>query len=151
MVQLQHLADAVDEQSVGLAARFDADCHRLLAIVAAAESETASHVYQCHDAAAQVENACYLRRRERHRGDAFRRKDVLHPQYRQAEQLAADQGGHILVETMVGFLAHAVSLSCGLYDAGLLLERRDQALAIEFRDVVVETDTAPAFDRLRRD
>src|SRR6188508_1559311 len=108
IVQLEHLADTVDEQAVGFATRFDADRHRLLAGFATAESEAASHVYQCHDAAAQVQDARHFRRRKRHRGEAFRRKDILHPQDRQTEQLATDQGGHIFVETMVGFLVHAV-------------------------------------------
>src|SRR5215467_5165748 len=33
---------------------------------------------------------------------------------------------------------------------GLLLERRDQALAVEFGDVVVQADLAATLDRLRR-
>src|SRR5689334_17278598 len=41
--------------------------------------------------------------------------------------------------------------SRSLHDASLFLERRDQALAIELRDVVVETNAASAFNRLRGD
>ena len=61
----QHLADVVDHQAVGLAARFHADRHRGRAFRARRHAEAAAEIDQGHDAAAQVEHARDLGRRER--------------------------------------------------------------------------------------
>ena len=46
----------------------------------------------------------------------------------------------------VPWRSYAASIDVG----GLLLERRDQALAVELGDVIVEADLAAALDRFRR-
>src|SRR5581483_256619 len=46
----------------------------------------------------------------------------------------------------------ASMLLCRLIDIfGLLLERSDQTLTVEFGDIIVKSDLAPALDRVRRD
>src|SRR6476469_6955889 len=66
VMEFQDLADLVDQEAVGLAARIDADRHRRLAVVVLGQPEPGAHVDHGDDAAAQIEYAGDLGRRQRH-------------------------------------------------------------------------------------
>ena len=56
-----------------------------------AEIEPRAHVDRGDDAAAQIEDAGHLRRRQRHPRQAVRHEHVLHAEDRQAEHMIADR------------------------------------------------------------
>src|SRR5665647_1718004 len=146
VVKLEDFANAVDQQAVGFSARFHADRHGRTVVNALFEPKPAAHVDQRDDAAAHIQHPGDFRRRQRHPGQPFRREHVLHAKNRQAEQLTANHGGDVFLQIVV--------VSCGAHGlplrrttaVGLLLERRDQSLPVEFGDIVVKAKPAAAFD-----
>ena len=109
---LQHLADLVDQEAIGFAAQVDADRHRRLAVVVLGQAEPGAHVDHGDDAAAQIEHAGDLARRQRHPRQPFRHEHVLHPRDRQAEQLAADHGGDVFGDGAFGRCRSCWSCYC---------------------------------------
>src|SRR5574338_447272 len=92
-IDLQHLADRIDDQAVELAAVFDDDVHAGLVVRAVGQPEPTAHIDRGDDAAAQVECPRDLARGERNAGDLLRLQRVLDQQDRNAEQLAVDRHG----------------------------------------------------------
>ena len=76
---------------------------------ARAEIEPRAHVDRGHDAAAQIEDAGDLRRRQRHPRQAIRHEHILHAEDRQAEHLIADRHRDVF-----GASAAALSLAMAM-------------------------------------
>src|SRR6266566_4682114 len=85
--EAQNLADLVDQQAIGFAAQVDADRHRRLAVVVHRQAETGAHVHHSDDAAAQIQDAGDLARRQRHARQPLRHEYVLDARDRQPKQL----------------------------------------------------------------
>jgi hypothetical protein len=116
--EAQHLADLIDDEAVELAAVIDDDAHAGLPVLGRRQAEPGAQVDRGDDAAAQVERAGDLGRRQRDARQPLRAEHVLHLQDRDPEELAADIHRDELVGDVLGgrllaagrdFLAHAAS------------------------------------------
>src|ERR1700722_2721151 len=112
IVESEHLADLIDQQAIGFAAQVDTHRHRLLAVVVFGKPKPGAHVHQRDDAAAQIEHAGDLARRQRHPRQPLRHEHILNPRDRQPEQLPADHRGDVFGDSALGgfgLAGHALS------------------------------------------
>src|SRR6185312_14831580 len=114
VVELEHLAERIDQKTERFAPRLDTDRHGGFAVVAGLQAQPAAHVDRGDDAAAQVEHAGDLRPGERHAGDAPGPKHFLNAGNRHAEQLAAGGERDVFGELqIVGHGVHAARSMAG--------------------------------------
>ena len=147
-VQLEHLAYAVDQQSVGFAARLDADGHGRCAVCR--DSRPSRH---------RISIKVTMRPRRLStpaisagaNGTRVNRSGARHParaRMGNPNELPSDQGGDVFAEVLSA-ASFMVSSRCPA-DVGLFFERRNQSLPVEFGDIVVKSDAASAIYGLGR-
>jgi hypothetical protein len=91
----QHLADLLDQQSVGFTMELDPERQLSVAGLFAFQVEPFPHINDRQDASSYIEKTRNLRWRQWYLRETIGSEHVLHARNRNTEKLAADDGGHV--------------------------------------------------------
>jgi hypothetical protein len=101
--RFQHLSDLIDQQSVGFAIELYPERQLPVAGFFALHIEPFPHVNDRQNASAYIKKTRNLRGRQRHLRETIGNEYILHARNRNAEKLAANDGGNVF--------GHAVRMS----------------------------------------